>query len=360
MEKKLILAINPGSTSTKLAIFDEETLVFEKTIRHSAEELHKFRKVTDQFHFRKDMIMKELADQNINLSLIAAVVGRGGLVKPIESGIYRVNELMKKDLVNSNMGEHASNLGALIADDIATELPFSVPAFIIDPVVVDELEPVARLSGHPAIERLSIFHALNQKAVARLFASAKGKEYEKMNLIIAHMGGGISVGAHKQGRVIDVNNALGGEGPFSPERSGGLPSKQLVKICFSGKYTYDEVKSMLIGKGGMVAYMGTNDFQEICNLAENGDEKARLVIDAAAYQVSKEIGSMAAVLEGKVDAIILTGGMAFQKSFNEKIISRVNFIAEVAIYPGEDELKALAFNALLALRGQIKIKEYNK
>jgi len=285
------------------------------------------------------------------------VVGRGGLIKPIESGVYRVNDLMKMDLLESPMGEHASNLGALIADEIVSELK-DVPAFIVDPVVVDEMEPVARLSGHPEIKRLSIFHALNQKAVARLFASSKGKEYEQMNLIVVHMGGGISVGAHRQGRVVDVNNALGGDGPFSPERSGGLPSKQLVDLCFSGKYTYEQINSMLIGKGGMVAYLGTNDFRDICRRAEEGDETARLVIDAAAYQISKEIGSMAAVLEGRVDAIILTGGMAFQKSFNEKIISRINFIAEVAVYPGEDELKALAFNVLLALKGQMQIKEY--
>lgn len=357
MKKSLIIAINPGSTSTKIAVFEEENLLFEKTIRHSTEELQRFSRITDQFHFRKDLIMKELEHHKIDFSRVAAVVGRGGLVKPIESGVYRVNERMKKDLRESPMGEHASNLGALIADDIASELQ-DVPAFIVDPVVVDEMEPVARLSGHPEIKRLSIFHALNQKAVARLYAASKGKEYEKLNLIVVHMGGGISVGAHKQGRVVDVNNALGGDGPFSPERSGGLPSKQLVDLCFSGKYTYEQINSMLIGKGGMVAYLGTNDFRDISRRAEEGDEAASLVIDAAAYQISKEIGSMAAVLEGKVDAIILTGGMAYQKSFNEKIISRVSFIAEVVIYPGEDEMKALAFNVILALRGQLQIKEY--
>lgn len=357
MEKKLILVINPGSTSTKMAVFEEEKLIFEKTIRHTAEELQNFGKITGQFHFRKNMIIKELTERNIDFSDIAAVVGRGGLVKPIESGIYKVNELMKRDLENSPMGEHASNLGALIADEIASELP-GVPAFIVDPVVVDEMDQVARISGHPAIERVSIFHALNQKAVARLYASSAGKKYESLNLIVAHMGGGISVGAHRHGRVVDVNNALGGDGPFSPERSGGLPSKQLAELCFSQKYTREEVMTMLVGKGGMAAYLGTTDFREVCTRASEGDKKAQLIIDALAYQVAKEIGSMAAVLSGKVDAIILTGGIAYQEFFTDKIKSMINFIAEVVVYPGEDEMKALAFNALLALKGRIKIDNY--
>jgi len=357
MGKRLILSVNPGSTSTKFALFDEEKLVFEKTIRHTAEELLEFPRIIDQFHFRKNMIIKELVRQNVDFSKIVAVVGRGGLVKPIESGIYKVNDKMKSDLVNSPMGEHASNLGAFIADDIASEL-FGTPAFIVDPVVVDEMEPVARISGHPAIERKSVFHALNQKAIARLYASSTDKKYEDLNLIIVHMGGGISVGAHCHGKVIDVNNALGGDGPFSPERSGGLPSKQLADLCLSGKYSAEEINSMLIGKGGMVAYLGTNDFREICRKAEENDEKAKLIVDAAAYQVAKEIGAMATVLKGNVDAIILTGGMAYQESFNEKIIERVNFIADVKIYPGEDEMKALAYSALLAIKGQIEVKEY--
>jgi butyrate kinase len=266
---------------------------------------------------------------------------------------------MKSDLVNSPMGEHASNLGALIADDIASSIPGSM-AFIVDPVVVDELEPVARLSGHPAIERVSIFHALNQKAVARGYAATIGKRYEDLNLIVAHMGGGISVGAHRKGRVVDVNNALGGDGPFSPERSGGLPSNQLVDLCFSGKYSKEEVKSMLVGKGGMTAYLGTNDFREICSMAEKGDGKAILVMNAASYQVAGEIGSMAAVLAGKVDAIILTGGMAYQKTNTDYIASMVDFIAEVVVVPGEDEMKALAFNGLMAIKGEISIREYSR
>ena len=357
MVKRLILAINPGSTSTKFGLFEEENLVFEKTLRHSTEELSAFDKITDQFQFRKELIIGELRERGVNFSIIAAVVGRGGLVKPIESGIYIVNNEMKNDLRNSKLGEHASNLGGLIADDIASSLK-DAKAFIVDPVVVDEMQPVAKLSGLPEIDRMSIFHALNQKAVARAYAASIGKKYEELNLIVAHMGGGISVGAHCKGKVIDVNNAFGGDGPFSPERSGGLPSNQLLDLCFSGKYSKTELKSLLIGKGGMVAYLGTNSFKEVCEMAEKGDRKAELVKAASAYQVSKEIGAMAVVLKGEVDAIILTGGMAYQTENANNITSMVDFISRVIVYPGEDELRALAFNGLLALNKEIEIKTY--
>jgi len=357
MENRLILAINPGSTSTKFSLFEEEELVFEKSLRHTAEELKNFEKITDQFHFRKDLIMKELTERKIDTARIAAVVGRGGLVKPIESGIYEVNQRMKDDLRDGFLGHHASNLGGLIADDIASTLGCA-KAYIVDPVVVDELQAIARISGHPEIERKSIFHALNQKAVARVYAASVGRKYEELSLVIAHMGGGVSIGAHKNGKVIDVNNALNGDGPFSPERSGGLPSGQLVDLCFSGRFSKDELKIMLSGKGGMMAYLGTNDFIEVCKMAENGDTKALLIRNAASYQIGKEIGAMAAVLNGKVDAIILTGGMAYQDTNIKGISSMVDFIADVVVYPGEDELKALAFNGLLALDGKIEIKTY--
>jgi butyrate kinase len=357
MENRLILAINPGSTSTKFSLFEEENLVFEKSLRHSAEELENFDKITDQFHFRKDLIMMELNERKIDSARIAAVVGRGGLVKPIESGIYEVNQRMKDDLRDGFSGQHASNLGGLIADDIASSL-CCAKAYIVDPVVVDELQEIARISGHPEIERKSIFHALNQKAVARIYAASVGRKYEELSLVIAHMGGGVSIGAHKNGKVIDVNNALNGDGPFSPERSGGLPSGQLVDLCFSGRFSKDELKTMLTGKGGMMAYLGTNNFIEVCKMAENGNKKALLIRNAASYQIGKEIGAMAAVLNGKVDAIILTGGMAFQDANIKGIRSMIDFIAEVVVYPGEDELKALAFNGLLALDGKIEIKTY--
>jgi butyrate kinase len=358
MAQRLILAINPGSTSTKFSLFEEETLVFEKSLRHTSEELKDFTSISDQFNFRKNLIMNELTERDVDLSRIEAVVGRGGLVKPIESGIYLVNGKMKADLQAGTYGSHASNLGALIADDIASALP-GAKAFIVDPVVVDEFHPVARLSGHPEIERKSIFHALNQKAVARIFAASEGLSYEDLNLVVAHMGGGVSVGAHRHGRVIDVNNALDGDGPFSPERSGGLPAGALADLCFSGKYSQTEIKQMLTGKGGMVAYLGTNNFIEVCQRAKNGDQLALLVKEAASYQIGKEIASMAAVLHGKVDAIILTGGLAYEESNVNYIRSMVEFIARVVIYAGEDEMKALAFNGLMAIDGRIGIKSYS-
>jgi butyrate kinase len=357
MANRLILAINPGSTSTKFAVFDEEKLVFEKTIRHSHEELTAFKMIADQFHFRKKHIMEELAERKIQTHRIAAVIGRGGLVKPIESGVYRVNDRLKEDLEKGILGQHACNLGGLIADDIVSSLP-NADAYIVDPVVVDELQPVARISGCPEIKRVSIFHALNQKAVARTYAGSIGRKYEDLNLIVTHMGGGISVGAHRKGKVIDVNNALDGDGPISPERSGGLPVGQLVDLCFSGKYLQQELKAMITGKGGMVAYLGTNSFIEACEKANNGDQKAIIVRDAIAYQVGKEIGAAAAVLHGEVDAIILTGGLAHEEGHIERIKSMIGFIAKVVVYPGEDEIRALAFNGLLALDGMIEIKNY--
>jgi butyrate kinase len=357
MTNRLILAINPGSTSTKFSLFEEEKLVFEKTLRHTAEELKNFEKITDQFHFRKNLIMNELEERKIDIARIAAVVGRGGLVRPIESGIYKINQKMKDDLTTGLLGQHASNLGGLIAEDIANSLGCNC-AFIVDPVVVDELQPVARVSGHPEIKRTSIFHALNQKAVARIYADSTGRKYEDLNLIIAHMGGGVSVGAHRQGMVVDVNNALNGDGPFSPERSGGLPSGQLVDLCFSGRFSHTDLKTMITGKGGMMAYLNTNNFIEVCKMADEGDEKALLIKNACSYQIGKQIGAMAAVLGGNVDAIILTGGMAHQETFTDKIKLMVAFIADVVIYPGEDELKALAYNGLLALDGKVKIKTY--
>lgn len=357
MEKRLILAINPGSTSTKFSLFEEEMLIFEKTLRHTSEDLSEYMKIADQFDFRKSLIMDELMQRNVDLSEIKAVVGRGGLVNPIESGVYRVNQKMKDHLNGEIFGSHACNLGALIANDIASELP-EAEAFIVDPVVVDEFHPVARISGHPEIERRSVFHALNQKAVARIYAASVDKRYEELNLVIAHMGGGVSVGAHKKGRVVDVNNALNGDGPFTPERSGGLPAGQLVDLCFSGRYTHSGILSMITGKGGMMAYLGTNDYIEVCKRAENGESRAILVRDAFTYQVGKEIGAMAVVLSGNIDAIILTGGIAHHATTVATIKSKVDFIAEVIVYPGEDELKALAFNGLLALDGKIEIKTY--
>ncbi|MFZ5353852.1 MAG: butyrate kinase [Bacillota bacterium] len=351
-----LLIINPGSTSTKIAIFDNEKVVLEQTLRHSNEELAPFKTILDQYEFRKNVILDFLNTNGINITKLSAVVGRGGLLKPMEGGTYRVNDKMIEDLKLSVMGQHASNLGGLIANEIASQL--NIPAFIVDPVVVDELEDVARISGMPEISRVSIFHALNQKAVARRAARDLGKEYDKVNLIVAHMGGGISVGAHRNGRVIDVNNALDGEGPFSPERTGGLPVGSLIKLCYSGKYTIDELKKKVVGKGGLVAYLNTNDGREVQKMISEGDKNAELIYKAMAYQVGKEIGACAAVLEGRVDAIILTGGLAYNKIYTDWITEMVKFIAEVKVYPGEDEMIALAEGGLRVLRKEEEARVY--
>lgn len=351
-----ILTINPGSTSTKIAVFEDEKEIFSKTLRHSAEELNPFTTVASQFQFRKDIILSELQRAGIQISGFHAIVGRGGLVKPIESGIYEVNDALAHDLEHPVMGEHASNLGGLIARDIAREIHNGAKAYIADPVVVDELEPIARLSGHPAMERVSIFHALNQKVIARTYAKETGKKYEELNLIVAHMGGGVSVGAHCQGRVVDVNNALDGDGPFSPERSGGLPTGALVELCYSGK-SKGEVKKILKGEGGVVAYLGTNDMRFVEEKAAT-EESYAMVQNAMCYQIAKEIGAMAAVLKGKVDAILLTGGIAYGKPITDYIREMVEFIAPVKVYPGEDEMRALAMNGLMILRGETMAKNY--
>lgn len=345
-----ILAINPGSTSTKIAVYDNEKEVFETTLRHSNDEIARYEKVADQYDFRKEVILKVLSENEINLTKLSAVVGRGGLLKPIKGGTYSVNDQMIHDLKAAEMGEHASNLGAMIANEIALQL--NIPAFIVDPVVVDEMQEVARISGMPDIPRVSIFHALNQKAVARRYAVETGKKYQELNLIVAHLGGGISVGAHYEGNVIDVNNALDGEGPFSPERTGGLPVGDLAKMCFSGKYTHAEMKKKITGKGGLVAYLGTNDGREVEAMISKGDSNAKLIFEAMAYQVAKEIGSCAAVLKGKVDAIILTGGLAYGEILVNWIKDRVDFIGDVVVYAGEDEMSALALGGLRVLRNE--------
>ncbi len=351
-----LLVINPGSTSTKIAVFDNEKSVFEETLRHSTEEIEQYDAVIDQFEFRKNIILDTLTEKGINVTKLSAVVGRGGLLKPMEGGTYEVNEAIIKDLKSCEYGEHASNLGGIIARQIADQL--NIPAYIVDPVVVDEMQDIARVSGMPEVPRISIFHALNQKAVARRAAKELGMDYEAGNFIIAHLGGGISIGAHQKGKVIDVNNALDGEGPFSPERSGGLPVGDLVKLCYSGKFTYDEMKKKIKGKGGLVAYLGTNDAREVSNRCALGDKDAKVVYEAMAYQVAKEIGAASAVLHGRVDGIVLTGGIAYDKEFTKWIKDRVGFIGKVFVYGGEDEMSALAEGGLRILRREEKLKHY--
>ncbi len=351
-----ILVINPGSTSTKIAVYTDSVVEVEQKLHHSNEELASYEKMIDQFQFRRNLVVQCLNERKIALASLDAVVGRGGLVYPLEGGCYRINELMIHDLQNAVMGEHASNLGALIAHAIGDEI--GKPSFIVDPVVVDEMEPLARYSGSPEISRLSIFHALNQKAEAQRMAQSLNRHYHDCHLIIAHLGGGISVGAHKQGKVIDVNNALDGDGPFSPERTGGLPAGQLARLCFLGKWSLDEIKKLIKGHGGLVAYLGTNDGGEIMTRIKAGDEKAREVFEAMAYQVAKEIGAMATVLKGKVDAIVLTGGLAYIELFVNWIIERVQFIAPVSVIPGENEMLAMHESVLRVLTGKEEAKDY--
>jgi butyrate kinase len=351
-----LLIINPGSTSTKIGVYEDENPILIETLRHSSEEIGNYNSIYGQFEFRKNVILEVLREKDFDINTLNAVVGRGGLLKPIEGGTYSVNEIMLEDLKVGVLGQHASNLGGIIANEIAKEL--NIPSFIVDPVVVDEMEEVARISGIPEIERKSIFHALNQKAVAKRYAGEVNKKYEDINVIVAHMGGGISVGAHRNGRVVDVNNALDGEGPFSPERSGGLPVGDLVKMCFSGKYTHDEIKKKINGKGGYVAHYNTNDARAVAQAMRDGDKKAELLLHAMAYQIAKEIGKCAAVLCGKVEAIILTGGIAYGKDIVDCIKERVGFIAPVIVYPGEDELLALAQGGIRVLKGEETAKEY--
>ncbi|HYK71563.1 MAG TPA: butyrate kinase [Pseudoneobacillus sp.] len=351
-----ILVINPGSTSTKIGVFDNEMSILEKTIRHDSEIINNFENIIDQYEFRKNMILEALDTEGINISKLSAVCGRGGLLRPIEGGTYAVNDIMLQDLRAGYAGQHASNLGGIIAYEIASGL--NIPSYIVDPVVVDELDDIARISGFSLIERKSIFHALNQKAVARRVSKELGKKYEELNLIVTHMGGGITVGAHKEGRVVDVNNGLHGDGPFSPERAGTVPAGDLISLCFSGDYYREEIMRKLVGQGGLVGYLGTNDAIKVEQMIVKGDPKASLVYSAMAYQVAKEIGSASAVLNGKVDAIILTGGLAYGKDFVKKISDRINWIADVIIHPGENELQALVEGALRVLRGEEKVKDY--
>ncbi|HBZ02793.1 MAG TPA: butyrate kinase [Lachnospiraceae bacterium] len=350
------LIINPGSTSTKLGIFEDTKLISEETLRHTTEEIAQFDKIVDQIDFRKDMILGFLKDNGVDIKSFDVIVGRGGLLKPIPSGTYEVTDELIEDLKNAVGGEHASNLGGILARSIADEI--GVKSYIVDPVVVDEMADVARLSGVPELPRVSIFHALNQKAVAKRYAKEAGKAYEDLNLIVVHMGGGVSVGAHTGGKVVDVFNALSGDGAFSPERAGAVPPGALVDLCFSGKYTHAEVKKMLIGNGGYNAYLGTNNAQEVYKRSLT-DDKAKLVFEAFSYQVSKDIGAMAAVLKGKVDQIILTGGIAHGEQVTNDIKERVSFIAPVTVYPGEDELLALAEGALRVINGEEEAKIYH-
>lgn len=357
MKDYLQLIINPGSTSTKIAVFKNKDELFTETIRHSADEISKYKKIADQFEFRKNMILGFLKEKKINVTDLSAIVGRGGLLKPLEGGTYKINDMMCEELKSAKNGEHASNLAAIIAKDIS-DSNGNIPCFISDPVVVDELIPEARPTGIPEIERKSILHALNQKAIARKASATDGKKYSECNYIVAHLGGGISVGAHQKGRIIDTNNALDGDGPITPERAGTIPAGDLAKLCFSGKYTLDQVKKMLTGKGGCVAQLGTNDGREMEKNIEEGDEKTIKIIKAMAYTIAKCIGERAIALKGEIDAILLTGSMAYMKPLVDWIKEWVSFLAPVKVFAGENEMISLAEAGLRVLQGEENPKEY--
>ena len=349
------LIINPGSTSTKIGVFEDETLLFEETLRHSTEEISQYASIVDQKDFRKKIITDLLAEKNFDVKSLNVIVGRGGMLKPIAGGTYAVTDELLHDLKIGKQGQHASNLGGILAREIGDEI--GVPSYIVDPVVVDEMQDVARYSGVPELPRTSVFHALNQKAVAKRYAKETGKPYETLRLIVVHMGGGVSVGAHINGRIVDVFNALDGDGAFSPERAGAVPSGALIKMCFSGEYTEKEVYSKIVGKGGFNAYLGTNDMRNVNKMAET-DAHAAEVREAFLYQVGKDIGSMACVLEGKVDQIIVTGGIAYNADVVNNLKAKAEWIAPFTVYPGEDELLALTQGALRVMNGEEEAMTY--
>jgi butyrate kinase len=358
-----LLVINPGSTSTKVAVYEDEQPLFIETIRHSTEELAAFAHVLDQYDFRLARVLDLVKERGISLSSLSAVVGRGGLLRPIPSGTYRVNDRMVARLSERGKErEHASNLGGLLAEEIATRV--GVPAYIVDPVCVDEFDDIARISGLPEIERKSLSHALNLKAVTRRAARDLGRSYPELSLVVVHLGGGISVTAHREGRMVDVNQALDGTGPFAPERAGGLPVGDVVRMCFGVTpfedydLTYDDMFKKLAGWGGLVAHLGTNSAVEVERRIAQGDAHARLIYEAMAYQIAKEIGAMSTVLKGTVDAIVITGGVAHSEMLLGWIRGRVDWIAPILVYPGEDEMLALALGALRVLRGEEAARTY--
>lgn len=353
-----ILVINPGSTSTKVGWFEGESKSFVDKISHPKSKIQSFNSLIEQLDFRKNTVLSILKKKNRNVEELDAVVGRGGLLHPIESGTYLVNQVMLKDLREGRQGEHASNLGGVLAYDIADDL--NIPAYIVDPVVVDEMEPIAKVTGRPEIERRSIFHALNHKATARKIAEKIGKSYSEINLIVVHLGGGISIAAHKKGRVVDVNNALNGDGPFGPERAGGLPTWDAVNHFISGNFTKEEIKKKLAGDAGVAAHLGTNDMIKVVDMIEDGNERAELVFNAMIYQAAKEIGKLAPVFYGEVDGIVITGGLAREKMVVDELKRRTEFIAPVYVSPGEDEMEALALGVLRVLKGKEEAKEYQE
>lgn len=355
--KKHVLVINPGSVSTKLAVYTEEDCISFSTIFHDTDSIKKYKSIYEQKDMRTEVVFKWLKSDGISLESLRAVVGRGGLLRPMPGGTYKITKKMLDDLKIGYQGQHASNLGGIIAFKIAKEA--NIPSFIVDPVSVDEFEDVARISGIPEISRKSLLHSLNIKAVTRRVCSRIGKDFYSSSYIVAHLGGGISVASIKNGKVVDVNNA-NEQGPFSPERAGDIPARGIMEMCFSGKYTHEEMKKKVIGQAGLTAYLKTSDGKIINKMIEDGNENAKLILNAMAYQIAKEIGSMATVLKGQIDAIILTGGLAYNKMLINWITEMISFIAPIEIVPGENEMLALAEGAFRVLncKEDAKIYEY--
>lgn len=351
-----ILVINPGSTSTKIGIFEYEDKIKELVIRHNKEELNQLGTVIQQLNYRLDQINLFLEKEDVSHEQFDGYIARGGLVKPVESGIYEVNDAMLEDLKSAKYGEHASNLGAIIAYHYAEK--YGKKAYIADPVVVDEMTTTAKISGLNGISRIPIWHALNQKAVARKYAKKVGVKYEDLNLIVAHLGGGISVGYHKRGRVSDVNNALDGDGPFSPERTGGLPVAGVYELAFGGDFTLEQMKKMNHGFGGMYSYLNTSDAEEVSDMIASGHVLAKRIVKAMVYQIAKEIGSLYAITRGHLDAIIITGGLAYNQDVLQPLLEYIDHIGEIVVYPGEDELEALAYNYVRMKENNIPLKIY--
>jgi butyrate kinase len=351
----LILVINPGSTSTKIALYKDEKEIFNYDINHSAEELLNFDRIIDQSEFRLKKIIGILNENKFNLNDITAIAARGGLLRPVKAGTYLINENMVNDLQERRYGEHASNLGAVIAFSLSNT--YKIPSYIADPVSVDEFTDLARLTGLKEINRVSLDHPLNVRAILIKYCNEFNKDFNKINAVVVHLGGGISVSAINEGKIVDVNNANEG-GPFSTNRSGGLPSIDLVNMSFSGEYTLESLSKLLLSKGGLISYLNTNDLKSVLKKINEGDNNSKEVVDALCYQISKEIGAMSCVLKGKVDVIILTGGMSYSEYFTKKIEDRISFIAPIKIYPGSNEMEALSFAVLRILNGIDRYLEY--
>lgn len=356
MKRYKMLVIDPGSTSTKVAVYIDDKPTVKRSVKHSLEELAGFNGILNQKEFRTQVVLDTLEEAGVKLTELDAIIGRGGLIENISSGLYEVNRKMVEDVTERPLGQHACNLGPIIAYELAQKA--GIKAYTVDPATVNDMPEVARITGLPEIRRIPTFHALNTRAVARRYAESIGRDYEEMNVIVVHMGGGISIGAHKRGKVVDVNNCLDGDGPFSPERAGSIPTMQMAKLCYSGKFTLRQMSNHIAGEGGIFAYIGTNDMLEVARRRKEGDHQAIILTEAMAYNIGKWIGANAAVLRGKVDAIILTGGIAYDPFVCNCIKEMVSFIAPVEVIPGEDELEALAMNGLLALRGKLRPKIY--